>query len=75
MTTPAKHRPEDCPRGRCLVLRKEKGVVPPRFVIECVLAEMRAFAGKPATESPLRANCVKKVDALAALTGSEKQAL
>ena len=58
-----------------LLLAAQPLLVPPRFVIECVLAEMRAFAGKPATESPLRANCVKKVDALAALTGSETQAL
>ena len=58
-----------------LVLRERNGVVPPRFVIERVLAEMRGFAGKPATENPLYANFVKKVDALAALTPTEKQAL
>ncbi len=58
-----------------LALREKKGVVPPRFVIERVLTEMRAFAGKPATENPLHANFVKKVDALTALTAAEKQAL
>jgi len=30
-----------------LALREQKGVVPPRFVIERVLTEMRGFAGKP----------------------------
>ncbi len=36
-----------------LAVRERKGVIPPRFVIERVLAEMRAFAGKPTLESPL----------------------
>ena len=36
-----------------LALREQKGVVPPRFVIERVLTEMRGFAGKPAVENPL----------------------
>ena len=58
-----------------LALREKKGVVPPRFVIERVLTEMRGFAGQPATENPLYANFVKKVDALTALTPAEKQAL
>ncbi|MEO8754452.1 MAG: DUF885 family protein, partial [Casimicrobiaceae bacterium] len=30
-----------------LMVREQKGVVPPRFVIERVLTEMREFAGKP----------------------------
>ncbi len=58
-----------------LALREKKGVVPPRFVIERVLTEMRGFAGKPAVENPLYLNFVKKVDALTALTPAEKQAL
>ena len=58
-----------------LALRERNGVVPPRFVIERVLTEMRAFAGKPATENPLYANFAKKVDALAALSPADKQAL
>ena len=58
-----------------LALREKKGVVPPRFVIERVLTEMRGFAGKPAAENPLYLNFVKKVDLLSALTPGEKQAL
>jgi uncharacterized protein (DUF885 family) len=61
-----------------LALREKNGVVPPRFVIERVLTEMRAFAGKPASENPLYANFVKKVDALAAkgaLAPADKVAL
>jgi uncharacterized protein (DUF885 family) len=58
-----------------LALREKNGVVPPRFVIERVLTEMRTFAGQPATETPLYANFLKKVGALDALTPAEKQAL
>src|SRR4029079_117163 len=36
-----------------LALREKRGVVPPRFVIERVLAEMRGFVSKPAVENPL----------------------
>jgi uncharacterized protein (DUF885 family) len=58
-----------------LKLRESKGVVPPRFVIERVLTEMRAFAGKPATENPLYLNFTQKVDALSGPTTADKQAL
>ena len=36
-----------------LALREERGVMPPRFVIERVLAEMRGFAGTPVVDNPL----------------------
>lgn len=36
-----------------LVLREESGVIPPRFVIEKVLSEIRGFAGRPETENIL----------------------
>ncbi|WP_374563878.1 DUF885 family protein [Ideonella sp.] len=58
-----------------LVLREQKGIVPPRFVIERVLAEMRGFAGKPAAENPLCVNFTTKVDALADVTAADKPAL
>ena len=58
-----------------LALREKNGVVPPRFVIERVLTEMRGFAGKPATENLLQVNFVAKVDKLTALTAAEKQSL
>ena len=39
-----------------LVARERKGVVPPRFVIERVLVEMRAFAGHPTTSRDSRSD-------------------
>ncbi|HKO69182.1 MAG TPA: DUF885 domain-containing protein, partial [Burkholderiaceae bacterium] len=58
-----------------LVLREQKGVLPPRFVIERVLTEMRDFAGTPAAENPLYKNFARKVETLEALTATDKQAL
>jgi len=58
-----------------LAVREQKGVMPPRFVIERVLTEMRAFAGKPTLESPLYVHFARKVDALPGLAPAEKQAL
>ena len=58
-----------------LALREGKGVIPPRFVIERVLIEMRGFAGKPTVENPLYKNFAGKVEALAGLSQDEKQAL
>lgn len=58
-----------------LAIREKKGVVPPRFVIERVLTEMRGFAGKPALDNPLYKNFAVKVDALAELTTRDKETL
>jgi len=58
-----------------LALREQKGVVPPRFVIERVLSEVRAFAGHPARENPLYRNFEKKVAALPGLAPADRQAL
>lgn len=58
-----------------LVLREQKGVVPPRFVIERVLTEMRGFTAKPAAENPLCVNFTSKVDALADVAAADKPAL
>lgn len=58
-----------------LAVREHKGVVPPRFVIERVLAEMRGFAGKPTLDNPLYKNFAGKVEALSELTTVDKQAL
>ena len=58
-----------------LAVRERKGVMPPRFVIERVLAEMRAFAGKPTLESPLYLHFARKVDALPGLPSANRQAL
>ena len=58
-----------------LVLRERQGVVPPRFVIDRVLTEMRGFVGHSVAENPLQLNFVKKVDALGDLSDTDKQAL
>ncbi|MEP7182198.1 MAG: DUF885 domain-containing protein [Betaproteobacteria bacterium] len=58
-----------------LVLREQKGVVPPRFVIERVLTEMRGFAGKPAVENPLYRHFAGKVEALDGVMPADRQAL
>ena len=58
-----------------LARREQKGVVPPRFVIERVLTEMRAFAGKPAVDNPLYKNFASKVEKLPELTAADKNAL
>ena len=55
-----------------LELREKKGIVPPRFVIERVLAEMRSFAGHTASENPLYKNFVAKVGKLADVPAGER---
>ena len=58
-----------------LALRERNGIVPPRFVIERVLNEMRGFADIPVRENPLHANFARKVDALAELPAADRTAL
>jgi len=58
-----------------LALREHKGVVPPRFVIERVLTEMRNFAGKPVAQNPLYMHFARKVEALTDIEPAEKRAL
>ena len=58
-----------------LALREQKGIVPPRFVIERVLTEMREFAAKPVTQNPLYTNFSDKVGKLDGLSDAEKQSL
>jgi uncharacterized protein (DUF885 family) len=58
-----------------LALREQKGIVPPRFVIERVLAEMRGFAGKPSAENPLCVNFKTKVEALTDVGAADKPGL
>lgn len=45
-----------------LKLREAKGILPPRFVIEKVLAEMRAFVGAEAEQNMLYTSLVTKLD-------------
>ena len=55
-----------------LALRETKGIVPPRFVIERVLAEMRAFSAHTAGENPLHRHFVEKVATLADVPGGQR---
>lgn len=58
-----------------LAVRERKGVIPPRFVIERVLAEMRGFVDKPAAQNPLCVHFMAKVQALADVAAADKQPL
>ena len=55
--------------------RAERGVVPPRFVLQRVLTEMREFTAKPPRENVLCVNFATKVDALKALSDADRTAL
>jgi uncharacterized protein (DUF885 family) len=52
--------------------REQRGILPPRFVVQRVLAEMRAFAGTPASSNVLCLNFGKKVDALSGVSNADK---
>ncbi len=58
-----------------LAMRESKGVIPPRFVIERVLTEMRGFAGKAAAENPLYTHFNSKLEGVATLSAADRQAL
>ncbi len=58
-----------------LAMREKKGVLPPRFVIERVLTEMRAFVAHAPKDHALCINFSTKVTALAELSAAEQQAL
>jgi uncharacterized protein (DUF885 family) len=49
---------------RQLELREERGIVPPRFVLERVLTEMRAFEARYVRDNPLYVHCAERVAAL-----------
>lgn len=55
--------------------RQQLGVIPPRFVIERVLAGMRDFAGRAATANLLYTHFATKLAALADLPAADKAAL
>ena len=49
-----------------LKLREAKGVIPPQFTVEEVLAQMQGFIGKPAKENMLYTSFKEKLDKIAA---------
>ncbi len=55
--------------------REQAGVVPPRFVLEAVAAEMEAFAAKPLDENPLVIRFEAATDTLAGLDAARRDAL
>lgn len=55
--------------------RQQIGVIPPRFVIERVLAGMRDFAGKPAAENPLYTHFASRLAALDELAPADRATL
>lgn len=55
-----------------LLIREEKGIIPPAFVIERVLDEMRAFVATPAQENILYSSLQKKMNGAEEFPGSEK---
>jgi len=58
-----------------LELRREKGIVPPRFVLARVLKEMRDFTAKPAAENPLVATFSARIDTLKGLDAAKRKDL
>ncbi|HEV7490385.1 MAG TPA: DUF885 domain-containing protein, partial [Rhodanobacteraceae bacterium] len=49
-----------------LKLRESKGVIPPQFTVEEVLAQMQGFIGKPAAENMLYTSFKEKLDKIPA---------
>ena len=47
---------------RDLRLREEKGIIPPKFVVEKVLTEMHGFSDKPSNENILYTSFIEKLD-------------
>ena len=58
-----------------LQYREERGITPPRFVVQRVLKEMRAFTAKPATENLLYTAFARKLDPLTNVSPADKAAL
>jgi uncharacterized protein (DUF885 family) len=58
-----------------LRLREAKGIVPPQFVVERVLAEMRAFIAVPARENILYTNLRTKLGRLTTVPAAERSKL
>jgi uncharacterized protein (DUF885 family) len=58
-----------------LKLREAKGIVPPKFVLEKVLSEMRSFIGVPAKENTLYVEFDKKLTEISSIDSLEKTKL
>jgi uncharacterized protein (DUF885 family) len=58
-----------------LTLREKMGIVPPRFVIERVLTEMRGFANQQITENPLYKNLANKLEGVKDISTEDRQTI
>jgi uncharacterized protein (DUF885 family) len=58
-----------------LVIREQKGVIPPCFVVRHVINEMTAFIGKPARENPLYTVFDEKLAKIDKLSANDRQSL
>lgn len=56
-----------------LRLREQQGIIPPRFVVEKVLAEMESFVAAPPSENVLYSSLADKLDALAEDIGADER--
>jgi uncharacterized protein (DUF885 family) len=54
--------------------REQRGIIPPRFVVQRVLTEMRGFVGQPPQENLLCTSFATKVDALRNLAEADRTA-
>jgi uncharacterized protein (DUF885 family) len=55
-----------------LKLREEKGILPPRFVVEKVLAEMKSFAAQPPAENILATSFETRVAKIRGMTEEQR---
>ena len=56
-----------------LKIREQKNILPPKFVVERVLDEMRGFVNTPVKENILYTSLVEKLDKITDVDESEKQ--
>ncbi|MFC6635096.1 DUF885 domain-containing protein [Microbulbifer taiwanensis] len=56
-----------------LRIREERNIIPPRFVIDSVLEEMRGFIGVPAAENILYTSLVERLDKVEELPAGERE--
>lgn len=56
-----------------LVIREQRNIIPPKFVIERVIDEMTGFIGKPAEENILYTSLLNKIDEAAEFPEQDKQ--
>ncbi len=58
-----------------VIYRAERGIIPPKFVIDHVLREMKNFIGQPVDENPLYDNLEQKLGELENISAEEKNRL